>query len=367
MRKNAYPHLVFSILVGISLLPGCAGDVKYSVGGQVSGLNGVVVLQNNGGDALSVSTNGAFTFPNPVLNGSSYNVTVKTQPSGQTCIPSNNTGTVQDANVTSVSVICDTETKIGPFVASYYSDATFIASESVSHPSINYVYSNFGSIDSTTFHAIWTGNVEVFGSSAKTIDINFDVSWSDISLSIDGANIASWSNTDRTIQHQFSPGVHQIRIEYFNNWPTTDFYVSFTTNRTYTKDEAKSLIASKIDGNTKIVYVGCYESAELYHNSLVTLQNASSNLFLFLSCYDSLNWVIDNPYNFAISGIAYGSNSGAATVTANATIPTFEIAGLAYGYSDFSGPSSDITYLTGRAPDYTYGAYGLTQVTISLP
>ncbi|MGB5264992.1 MAG: hypothetical protein WBN30_00275, partial [Polyangiales bacterium] len=36
--------------------------VDYSIGGTVSGLDGTVVLLNNGADDLSVSANGAFTF-----------------------------------------------------------------------------------------------------------------------------------------------------------------------------------------------------------------------------------------------------------------------------------------------------------------
>ena len=57
----------------------------YSVGGTVSGLSGTVVLQDNGGDDLSVSGNGAFTFATRLPTGAAYNVTVKTNPSGQTC------------------------------------------------------------------------------------------------------------------------------------------------------------------------------------------------------------------------------------------------------------------------------------------
>ena len=56
----------------------------YSVGGTVSGLSGTVVLQDNGGDDLSVSSNGAFTFATRLAGGAAYNVTVKTNPSGQT-------------------------------------------------------------------------------------------------------------------------------------------------------------------------------------------------------------------------------------------------------------------------------------------
>ena len=72
----------------------------------MSGLSGTVVLQDNGGDDLSVSSNGPFTFATPVADGGAYNVTVKTNPSGQTCTVSGGAGTVASANVTSVAVTC---------------------------------------------------------------------------------------------------------------------------------------------------------------------------------------------------------------------------------------------------------------------
>ncbi len=86
------------------------GDVTapatYSVGGTVSGLSGTVVLQDNGGDDLSVSANGAFTFSTGLAAGSAYNVTVKTSPAGQTCSVANGSGTIGSANVTNVAVTC---------------------------------------------------------------------------------------------------------------------------------------------------------------------------------------------------------------------------------------------------------------------
>ena len=81
---------------------------SYSIGGTVSGLSGTVVLQDNGGNDLSVSANGSFTFSTPVAAGGSYSVTVKTNPSGQSCTVSNGSGTVGSANVTSVAVTCTT-------------------------------------------------------------------------------------------------------------------------------------------------------------------------------------------------------------------------------------------------------------------
>ena len=82
----------------------------FSVGGTVSGLSGTVVLENNGGNDLSTSANGAFAFSTPLAQGAAYNVTVKTNPSGQTCTVTNPSGTVAAANVTNVSVTCVTQT-----------------------------------------------------------------------------------------------------------------------------------------------------------------------------------------------------------------------------------------------------------------
>ena len=83
-----------------------AAGASYTIGGTVSGLSGTVVLNDNGGDVLSLTANGAFTFPTPVLSGSPYNVTVANSPAGQTCAVSNGSGTVGSGNVTSVVVTC---------------------------------------------------------------------------------------------------------------------------------------------------------------------------------------------------------------------------------------------------------------------
>ena len=83
------------------------GDVaSYTVGGTVSGLSGTVVLQDNGGDDLSVSASGAFTFGTGLTAGSPYSVTVKTSPAGQTCSVANGSGTIGSSGVTSVAVTC---------------------------------------------------------------------------------------------------------------------------------------------------------------------------------------------------------------------------------------------------------------------
>ena len=82
-----------------------------SVGGTLSGLEGdQVVLQNNGGDDQVLTADGGFTF-SPQDNGTDYDVTVLTQPSGpsQTCTVLNGTGTLAGADVTNVEVNCTTD------------------------------------------------------------------------------------------------------------------------------------------------------------------------------------------------------------------------------------------------------------------
>jgi hypothetical protein len=64
-----------------------------------------VVLQNNAGDSLTVSSNTSFSFATAINSGAIYAVTVLTQPMDQTCVVGSGSGTVI-ANVTNVTVTC---------------------------------------------------------------------------------------------------------------------------------------------------------------------------------------------------------------------------------------------------------------------
>jgi hypothetical protein len=87
----------------------------YTVGGSITGLTASgLVLEDNSGDDLAVSaTSSSFTFATAVASGASYSVTVKTQPSGQTCAVTGGSGAVGAAPVTNVAVAC---TAVAPFV-----------------------------------------------------------------------------------------------------------------------------------------------------------------------------------------------------------------------------------------------------------
>lgn len=81
-------------------------NIPYSVGGAISGLGATVVLQNNGGDDLTLTANAGFTFATTLINGNAYSVTVSMQPIGQTCVVTNASGTINAGNVTNVTVTC---------------------------------------------------------------------------------------------------------------------------------------------------------------------------------------------------------------------------------------------------------------------
>ncbi len=79
----------------------------YTVGGTVTGLQGSgLVLQNNSGDNLQPGTSGSFVFTSSIDQGGAYSVTVLTQPSNQTCVVHNGSGTIGTADITNVVVKC---------------------------------------------------------------------------------------------------------------------------------------------------------------------------------------------------------------------------------------------------------------------
>jgi hypothetical protein len=114
---------------------GSPPPASYSVGGSVSGLAGTVVLQDNGGDDLSVSANGSFAFVTRLATGAAYSVSVRTQPAGQVCTVSGAAGTVASANVTSVAVTCATQPPPPSGFQYVGTDANGVASYNVTVPS----------------------------------------------------------------------------------------------------------------------------------------------------------------------------------------------------------------------------------------
>jgi hypothetical protein len=107
-----------NITANVTLTVSCTTNpVTATIGGTVSGLvapGSSVILQNNGGDSLTITANGAFTFKTPVTGADVYAVTVLTQPTSpnQICAVTGGSGTAS-ANVTTVAVNCVLSYTIG--------------------------------------------------------------------------------------------------------------------------------------------------------------------------------------------------------------------------------------------------------------
>jgi YVTN family beta-propeller protein len=117
---------------------GGSAPPRFTIGGTVTGLAvSGLVLQNNGADDLSIAGSGSFTFAMPLVSGSSFDVTIRSQPASvpmQSCsiVGGTGTGTVRDANVNSVEVTC--ATLIGKFFYVSNADSNDVSAYAIDAP-----------------------------------------------------------------------------------------------------------------------------------------------------------------------------------------------------------------------------------------
>ena len=105
------PARLFCCAALATALTSCGGSsapAGFTVGGSVSGLapGNSVVLMNNGGDALTVTSNSSFKFSTVLTGADSYNVTVARQPAGQACWENYSQGKGFVADVNNVLIEC---------------------------------------------------------------------------------------------------------------------------------------------------------------------------------------------------------------------------------------------------------------------
>ena len=83
----------------------------YQLGGSISGLAATGLVLQSGADTVSPASGASsFVFATRLGAATSYNVSVKTQPAGQTCAVTNGSGTISNVDVNTVQVACTTIT-----------------------------------------------------------------------------------------------------------------------------------------------------------------------------------------------------------------------------------------------------------------
>jgi len=95
-----------TITANITVTATCtASSANYNLSVAVTGLTGTLVVNDSKSDSLTFTTNSTQTFASTYASGSTYSVTIQTQPTGQTCtLSSNSSGTIT-ANTT-VTATC---------------------------------------------------------------------------------------------------------------------------------------------------------------------------------------------------------------------------------------------------------------------
>ena len=110
-RRGARAIIASLTLLALAACGGSDGGASSTIGGTVSGLVGGsgFVLLDNGGDSLTIKSNGPFKFSSSVRAGMTYVVTVGSQPTKpiQNCLVRNGSGTTTNGtDITPIAVSC---------------------------------------------------------------------------------------------------------------------------------------------------------------------------------------------------------------------------------------------------------------------
>jgi 6-phosphogluconolactonase len=121
-------------IIASCLVTACDSDLAlsattYTIGGTVSGLSGSgLVLQDLSGNtesvSLAISANGSFVFAPRIANGTTYAITIQSQPvnPAQVCTVGNGSGTLAGSDVTNVTINCGGQSARFAYVANKLSN-----------------------------------------------------------------------------------------------------------------------------------------------------------------------------------------------------------------------------------------------------
>ena len=208
----------------------------YTVSGNVSGLSGTILLQNNSGSDQTLTSDGSFSFR--VASSAKYNVRVKTQPNGK-CTVSNGSGTAS-ADVDNVSVGCWVLVDGGGSSTGVNKNSTYSA-------------------DNVSLHA--------FDNNSKLY-----VSWSEISQygSISQIRVKSYDNsTWSTIDGDSNNGINLIKSRNATNPSISDNGTHLFAVWSEDNGAGKGLIRTAVFDNTTL-------SWDFQNNSFQALNNSTS-------------------------------------------------------------------------------------------
>ena len=176
----------------------------YTVSGTISGIaGGQAVLQNNGVDDLTLTSNGAFTFSSPVRSGQPYAVTLASSPPGHLCTVVDGTGTISNASVTNVTVSCTLVQSCAAVLAINPAATSGTYSIDPDGPTGAPAFSAY--CDMTAFGGGWTRCLSFTNTANEDVNNN---SW--FNTCVD-ASTAAWTGNDVMVVLRSGSGVLQYQ------------------------------------------------------------------------------------------------------------------------------------------------------------
>ena len=151
----------------------CTDLNALTVGGTLTGLtSGIsVVLSLNGGNDLTLTTNGAFNFAATIPSGQTFTVLVKTQPIGQTCTVVNGSGTLV-ASTTNVGINCVINTPAGLLISEVSSCPTDACWFEVLNPTTSTLNLSSYNLQSSSKNSAGTNTTHTFALPSLSIAPN---------------------------------------------------------------------------------------------------------------------------------------------------------------------------------------------------
>jgi hypothetical protein len=109
--KSTFLRSAAALLCALGVAACGGGSGNLLLGGTINGLTkpGLVLINTNSGETVTVAANSTtFAFPTLLKSDTDFNVIVQTQPTAAHCDPSFNKGKTGAYNVTSIILICVT-------------------------------------------------------------------------------------------------------------------------------------------------------------------------------------------------------------------------------------------------------------------
>lgn len=313
MNSNKLPITVV-LLVALTLVSGwgCHSDrssaATYTVGGTVTGVSGTVVLHDNGGDALTISSNGSFTFATALANGAAYAVTVATQPTGQTCTVSAGSGTVSGSNVSSVAVACA-------------ASATYSIGGSVSGLTGTLKLADNGADTLTiTANGTFTFATQLTTGATYAVTVNTQPSGQTCSVATGSGTIASAAVTSVAVTCTTNPPpTYSIGGNLTGLTGTLKLTDNGTDSLTLTGNGSFTFATQLLSGATYAVTIGTQPSGQVCTVSGGAGSVASANITtVSVSCADAPTYSVGGSVS-GLSGTLKLNDNGADTLTVTAS------------------------------------------------